>query len=163
MCAEHHGKQTVSRVGRAGPPAMLVLVCGFIVLAGVLVTVSRCTKPVSGVAAAPIKLAQAMVGRTGPIAKALDKYKYDMGKYPETDEGLAVLFEYRGGREQENWKGPYLDGRYGTWLDPWDSSFEYRAPGVIHEDGYDLWSRGPDREDNGGRAGSDDIKNWVDK
>ncbi len=112
---------------------------------------------------AKVKLAKAAIGRNGPIAKALEKYKYDIGKYPESDEGLAVMFEYRGGREEESWKGPYLGGSYEELLDPWNRPFEYRSPGEVHEDGYDLWSRGPNKEDDDGKEGSDDIKNWIDK
>lgn len=112
---------------------------------------------------AKVKLAQAAIGRSGPIAPMLNKYKYDMGKYPETDEGLSALFEYRGGREEESWKGPYLDGTLEELLDPWGRPYEYRCPGEIHEDGFDLWSTGPDKEDNDGKEGSDDIKNWIDK
>lgn len=112
---------------------------------------------------AKVKLAKAAIGRNGPIAKALEKYSYDMGKYPETDEGLAVLFEYRGGREEESWKGPYLEGTLEELTDPWGRPFEYRSPGEIHEEGYDLWSIGPDGDDNDGKEGSDDIKNWIDK
>ena len=78
-------------------------------------------------------------------------------------EGLSVMFEYRGGREEESWKGPYLDGTLEELLDPWGRPYEYRSPGEIHEDGYDLWSTGPDKEDNDGKEGSDDIKNWIDK
>jgi general secretion pathway protein G len=112
---------------------------------------------------AKVKLAHAAIGRNGPIAKALEQYKYHMGKYPETDEGMSVMFEYRGGREEESWKGPYLDGTLEELLDPSGRPFEYRSPGEIHEDGYDLWSTGPDKEDNDGKEGSDDIKNWLDK
>ncbi len=33
----------------------------------------------------------------------------------------------------------------------------------MNEDGYDLWSRGPDQKDDGGKEGSDDVKNWREK
>jgi general secretion pathway protein G len=111
---------------------------------------------------AKVKLAQAAILRNGPIAKALDNYKWDIGKYPDTDEGLRALFENPGGRDDESWKG-YLNGTYDELLDPWRMPFEYRSPGEIHEDGYDLWSRGPDKEDNDGKEGTDDIKNWIEK
>lgn len=112
---------------------------------------------------AKIKLAEAAVGRNGPIAKALKSYKWDMGKFPDTDEGLAVLFEYRGGSEEERWKGPYLEGSFEELKDPWGNPYEYRSPGDVNEDEFDLWSRGPDLEDNGGKEGSDDVKNWIEK
>lgn len=112
---------------------------------------------------AKIQLAKAAILRNGPIAKALENYKWDIGKYPDTDEGLMGLFENRSGRDDERYKGPYLDGDYEELLDPWGNPFEYRSPGEIHEDGYDLWSRGPNDEDDGGQEDSDDVKNWIEK
>ena len=112
---------------------------------------------------AQVKIAEAAILRNGPIAKALESYKWDMGKYPDTDEGLRALFENPGGRDDERYKGAYLEGDYEELKDPWEKPFEYRCPGEIHEDGYDLWSCGPDGEDNSGKEGSDDIKNWIEK
>lgn len=108
-------------------------------------------------------LARAAVGRNGPIAKALDNYKFDMGKYPDTDEGLQVLFMAKDRVQDERYDGPYMQGVYEELKDPWGKSFEYRSPGEFHEGGYDLWSRGPDGIDDGGKSGSDDIKNWLEK
>lgn len=112
---------------------------------------------------AKVSLAKAAIGRNGPIAKAIKNYKWDMGQYPDTDEGLGVLFEYRGGSAEERWKGPYLEGAYEELLDPWGNPFEYRSPGDVNENDFDLWSRGPDLEDDGGKESSDDIKNWLEK
>lgn len=109
------------------------------------------------------KLGLAAVGRNGPIAKALKSYKWDMGQFPETDEGLAALFEDRDRADDERYKGPYLEGTYEELKDAWENPFEYRCPGEVNEDGYDLWSCGPDRKDDGGKEGSDDIKNWIEK
>ncbi len=110
---------------------------------------------------AKIKLAEAAVGPNGPIASALKRYKYNMGKYPETDEGIDVLLQSKDEADDERYQGPYLDND--RIEDPWGNPFEYRSPGDVHEDGFDLWSRGPDLEDNGGKEGSDDIKNWIEK
>lgn len=111
--------------------------------------------------AARIDLAKAAIGPNGPIANALDRYRYDMGRYPETDEGLAYLLRPKQEVDDERYKGPYLGND--KLEDPWSNPFEYRSPGDVHEDGFDLWSRGPDTEDNEGREGSDDIKNWIEK
>lgn len=111
--------------------------------------------------AAKIDLAKAAVGPNGPIANALQRYKYDMGRYPETDEGLDMLLQSKDEADDERYKGPYLGND--RIEDPWGNPFEYRSPGDVHEDGFDLWCRGPDREDNGGKEGSDDIKNWIEK
>jgi len=113
---------------------------------------------------AKIKLAEAGIGRNGPIAKGLNSYKWDMGNYPETDEGLAAMFKPKDfKKEDERYGGPYIEGSIEELKDPWNNSFEYRSPGEMNEDGYDLWSRGPDGKDDGGKEGSDDIKNWIEK
>ncbi len=113
---------------------------------------------------AKIKLAEAAIGRNGPIAKGLNNYKWDMGKYPETDEGLAALFKPKDfKKEDERYGGPYIEGSIEELKDPWNNPFEYRSPGEMNEDEYDLWSRGPDGKDDGGKEGSDDIKNWIEK
>ena len=112
---------------------------------------------------AKIELAKTWVGFNGPIGKALDDYRFDMGRYLDTDEGLAALFTEASGEDEERWKGPYLrsTSTVDELKDPWGSLFEYKSPGEFHEDGYDLWSRGKDQIDDGGKEGSDDIKNWV--
>lgn len=105
---------------------------------------------------AKIKLAEAAIGRNGPLAKALDGYKWDMGRYPETDEGLDALMKKKGEVDDERYGGPYIEND--VIKDPWSNPFEYRSPGEFHEDSYDLWSKGPNTEDD-----SDDIKNWIEK
>jgi general secretion pathway protein G len=112
---------------------------------------------------AQIKLAEAGVGRNGPLGKALESYKWDMGRYPESDEGLAALYVKADARDNDRYKGPYMEGAYEELKDPWGQPFSFRSPGDIHEDGYDLWSRGPDGIDDGGKEGSDDVKNWIEK
>lgn len=110
---------------------------------------------------AKVQLAKAAIGRNGPIAKALDAYKWDMGQYPESDEGIAALMTPKGQVDDERYNGPYLEND--SIADPWGNPFEYKCPGDVHEDSYDLWSRGPDGKDDGGKEGSDDVKNWTAK
>jgi len=112
---------------------------------------------------AKIKLAQAEIGPSGPFATGLDNYKFDMGKYPASDEGLAVLYMAKERVEDPRYDGPYMKGSIEEKKDPWGSPYEYKCPGDVHEDSYDLWSRGPDGVDDNGRQGSDDIKNWLEK
>lgn len=112
---------------------------------------------------AKIQLTKAAIGRNGPIAKALKSYKWDIGKFPETDDGLAALFDAPPGVDEDRYKGPYLEGTIDELKDAWNNPFMYRSPGEMNEDDYDLFSSGPDMEDNGGREGSDDIKNWLEK
>ena len=109
-------------------------------------------------------LCRAEIGRNGPIAKGLEQYKWHMGQYPDTDEGLEALYLRKEEVDDEKYKGPYMDGYFEELKDPWGNPYEYRYPGEIHgEEGYDMWSRGPDRVDDGGKEGSDDIKNWIEK
>ena len=110
---------------------------------------------------AKIKLAEASVGRTGQIAKGLDFYRQDLGRYPETDEGLAALYKAKDDRgDDDRYDGPYMEGAFEELTDSWGNPFEYKCPGEFHENGYDLWSRGPDGVNDDGKEGSDDIKNW---
>ena len=135
----------------------LLLVAGILALLAALAV----PKLFETATAAKIDLAKAAVGPNGPIANALERYKYDMGKYPETDEGLDMLLQSKDEADDERYQGPYLGND--RIEDPWGNPFEYRSPGDVHEDGFDLWSRGPDLEDSGGKEGSDDIKNWIEK
>ena len=108
-------------------------------------------------------IAKAEIGRNGPIAKGLSAYKWSMGKYPDTDEGLAALYKRKSEADDDQYDGPYMEGTIDELLDPWGNPYEYRSPGDMHEDSYDLWSRGPDRKDDGGKEGSDDVKNWLER
>ncbi|MCH8251038.1 MAG: type II secretion system major pseudopilin GspG [Planctomycetes bacterium] len=113
---------------------------------------------------ANIKIAKSQVDGAGPIASGLQAFQWAMGRFPTTDEGLAALYEFKGsGDEEELWDGPYMERTYEQLKDPWSKEYEYRSPGDVNEDSYDLWSRGPDKKDDEGKEGSDDVKNWVDK
>lgn len=109
------------------------------------------------------KLAAAAVGRNGPIAKALDAYKWSMGKFPDTDEGLAALYMAKSAARDERYEGPYMEGTVEELKDPWGNPYMYKSPGDVNEEGYDLYSMGPNGKDDGGKEGSDDIKNWVER
>ena len=106
-------------------------------------------------------LCKAAIGHSGTIASALDKFRFDVGRYPDTSEGLEALFERPSDidEDSEMWKGEYLKGALEELRDPWNQEFEYKSPGEFNEKGYDLWSRGPDRRD----GTDDDIKNWIEK
>jgi len=113
---------------------------------------------------AKIDIAKAAVLRNGSISKALESYKWSMGKYPDTDETLAALFQPKEKKkDDERYDGPYMEGVFEQLKDPWGNPYEYRCPGEINETFYDLWSRGPDLKDDGGKEGSDDVKNWMEK
>jgi len=82
----------------------------------------------------------------------LTTYRMNMGSYPSTAEGLQALVTAPGSNA-DAWHGPYLDKLP---LDPWGEPYQYRFPGTHNKNGYDLWSKGPDKQDGTG----DDIGNW---
>lgn len=108
------------------------------------------------------RMAAAAVGRSGSLATGLRLYRMDMGRFPDTDEGLAALFQSKSDVDEERYDGPYMEGTYPELKDPWGFPYEYKSPGDVNEDGYDLWSVGMDGKDDGGKDGSDDVKNWLD-
>lgn len=108
---------------------------------------------------ARVDITQAAVGRNGSIAGALDHYRMDIGSYPED---LTALYEAPSDVE-DKWEGPYMKGTFDELKDPWGNPYEYKMPGDVNEGSYDLWSIGKDRQDDRGKEGSDDIKNWIDK
>jgi general secretion pathway protein G len=112
---------------------------------------------------AKIGIAKTAIGGNGPICQALDQYMFDVGQYPDSDEGLKALFEIPSSIDEEEegeiWKGPYLKGDPEALKDPWNQEFNYKCPGDVNEDGYDLWSNGPDKKE----GTDDDIKNWREK
>ena len=110
---------------------------------------------------ARIGIAQTAIGRSGPIASALKRYKWDIGTFPDTDEGLAALFECPDSVDEESgkWAGPYLEGDPEDLTDPWGNPYQYRFPGEAKETEFDLWSFGPDRDDDT----DDDVVSWKRK
>ena len=84
------------------------------------------------------------------IEGALQLFSFDMGRYPNTGEGLDALVRNPG--NIDSWKGPYLAKDVPK--DPWGRPYAYRCPGM-HGD-YDLFSFGADGTD----GGDDDICSW---
>ena len=87
------------------------------------------------------------------LGTALDSFRLDCGRYPNTQEGLSALRGKPGGLDR--WDGPYINKDIP--LDPWSRPYYYRAPG---EGGrpYDLFSYGADGAP-GGDADNRDITN----
>lgn len=60
------------------------------------------------------------------IKTAMNLFLIDVGRYPNSDEGVKALTEAPSG--QARWKGPYLeDGKMP--LDPWGREFRYELGG----------------------------------
>ena len=87
------------------------------------------------------------------LGKALDHFRLDIGRYPSTEEGLAVLITRPA--DQPKWDGPYLTKNIP--LDPWGNPYIYKFPGEHGE--YDLISYGKDGQP-GGEGEAADITNW---
>jgi general secretion pathway protein G len=91
------------------------------------------------------------------LAVALDAFRLDVGAYPTTQEGLAVLRAAPAGGRVRGWRGPYL--RKSVPLDPWGRPYVYVAPGVHNPDSYDLYTFGRDGV-LGGTGEDGDITSW---
>jgi general secretion pathway protein G len=86
----------------------------------------------------------------------LQSYSIHMGGYPSTAEGLQALVAAPASKA-DRWRGPYVKEDGGIPVDPWKEPYQYRYPGVKNKSGYDVWSKGPDKQD----GTSDDIGNWA--
>ncbi|MBI4246961.1 MAG: type II secretion system major pseudopilin GspG, partial [Candidatus Rokubacteria bacterium] len=84
---------------------------------------------------------------------ALDQYRLDVGRYPDTAQGLNALVQ---NPSAPSWEGPYL--KKGAPNDPWGNPYKYRCcPGQHGE--YDLWSEGADGAP-GGDGENADVTAW---
>ena len=83
----------------------------------------------------------------GTISNALDLYKTEFNRYPESEDGLSKLVEEKILKEKKVPK------------DPWGNEYIYIYPGNNNTDSFDLYSFGPD----GKEGGSDDIANWEEE
>ena len=99
-----------------------------------------------------VKVARAQIDA---LDKALDSFRLDVGRYPTTEEGLAVLQTAPGGAETPGWAGPYL--KKGVPQDPCGRPYIYVSPGT-HGD-FDLLSYGKDGRP-GGTGEDTDLTNW---
>ena len=59
------------------------------------------------------------------FSSALDLYYLDLGRYPNSNEGLAALTR---SNNAPGWNGPYLRGGVVP-NDPWGHTYVYRSPG----------------------------------
>jgi len=107
---------------------------------------------------ADLQTAQTQIGL---LRGALENYANDMKDFPTTEQGLQALLAAPGDGEEGSvvgWGGPYVDkDRIG--LDPWNHDYQYAYPPErgSQTDMPDIWSFGPDGEDNT----EDDICSWT--
>ncbi len=98
------------------------------------------------------KVAQQTITRLGSF---LEVYRLDVGSYPTSEQGLAVLINRPSG--VRGWNGPYVRGDQGA-LDPWGNAFVYRSPSQRPGREYDLISLGSDGRP-GGQGEAADVSN----
>ncbi|WOJ96531.1 type II secretion system major pseudopilin GspG [Congregibacter brevis] len=87
------------------------------------------------------------------LEQALEMYKLDVGRYPNTAQGLAALVNKPGGAA--GWNGPYLKGDVPQ--DPWKQDYLYKYPGERGE--LDIFSYGQNGSP-GGDGEDADVGNW---
>ena len=87
------------------------------------------------------------------LEAALGLFRFDVGRYPTTAEGMQALNQNPG---IQNWSGPYLDKK-NLPKDPWGRDYQYRSPGQNGD--FDLYSLGADGIE-GGDSDNADITSW---
>lgn len=90
------------------------------------------------------------------IESGLDMFYLDYRRYPNEEEGLAVLWDKEQldpDADEAKWQ-KYLDEPLPN--DPWGNEWGYRGEDPEYGEKYDLWSNGPDGEEDT----EDDIKSW---
>src|SRR5690606_11548074 len=96
----------------------------------------------------------------GMLNASLENYVIDMKDYPSTEEGLVALLEDPGDKNAKSdatkWDGPYIN-KSSIPKDPWGNEYQYAFPPKNNKEKVpDIWSLGPDGEDNT----EDDIVSW---
>jgi general secretion pathway protein G len=84
------------------------------------------------------------------LAKALDAYRLDTGRYPSAEQGLMALVTKP--TDEARWNGPYLQKAVPP--DPWGRAYIYRLQAGGND--FDLLSLGKDGQ-VGGDADAADV------
>lgn len=93
------------------------------------------------------------IRRLRVLIAAVEKFQSDIGRVPETDEGIQSLLEAPQGLDA--WRGPYIEKA--VTADPWNHPFQYASPGMHGEHAFEIWSIGPDLKE----GTEDDIYSWM--
>ena len=94
----------------------------------------------------------------GELSFCLERFKEDIGRYPDSQEGLIALSQRPLQIDPLRWKGSYIS-LPPRWTDPWDQNYQYLSPGIHDPKAFDLFSLGRD----GVEGTPDDINNWDSK
>jgi general secretion pathway protein G len=103
---------------------------------------------------AKIDLARQLVSNGGALATQINLYKMNVGRYPEKLEELTRVPDDEAEKAKYGTE-PYIKDA-NSMKDPWDHELQYKYPGEVSKEGFDLYSWGPDGKEGGG----DDIGNW---
>ncbi len=142
-------------INRTRPRGGFTLVEMLVVLAILVLLVSMVVPRIIGSQKkADINAAKTQIGM---YKAALERYALDCKKYPASEQGLAALVSKPSElSETASWDGPYVNGEIGR--DPWGGEYQYKYPPEKGSgDNPDIWSFGPDGEDNT----DDDICSWT--
>jgi general secretion pathway protein G len=99
---------------------------------------------------------KAATTQVGFLENAIDMFKFETKQLPATLEELVE--EPSDEKLAKNWSGPYMKANKDL-IDPWDNPYKYDPKGKKNQEGYDVWSTGPDGQD----GTKDDIGNWKEK
>jgi len=102
---------------------------------------------------AQVTTAQLFVNQT--MKTALTTYRIQLGDFPSSTDGLQALITRPSSGKTDRWNGPYITENKVP-LDPWGEPYQYAYPGKHNKSGYDVWSKGPDKQD----GTADDVGNW---
>lgn len=108
---------------------------------------------------------------------AISMYHVDTGEYPaQNDQNATLVSNLKtdpwGGATGYGWRGPYMEFRdedmvINEVVDPWGNAYNYDVPPYTDDWGnlnsFNLWSNGPDTNDDssdGDTDYGDDIYNW---
>lgn len=90
-------------------------------------------------------------GSVSQLETTLLRYKVLTGRLPTQQEGLEILVSPPGGAKSRQ---AFL--KQGALTDPWGRVFQYRNPGQRSGGDFDVFSYGPDGQENT----ADDVGNW---
>lgn len=148
---------------------LMTVMAIILIIASLIVGVGKSARD-----AAKKRKAEVMIGT---LEVAISMYRADTNVYPGDNDGsgcddlydeLIIGTDFTGGSP---WYGPYMEFKSNDLTgttpeeikDPWGNVYHYNSIGgasdPTHNDqSFDLWSEGPNGEDNAG--GDDDITNW---
>lgn len=95
-----------------------------------------------------VTMAKAQIGS---FEKALDTYRLDVGRYPNTEEGMNALL-VAPPTAGAKWNGPYLPK---VPSDPWGRAYQYKAPGAKAD--FEITSLGRDGQPGGSGDDADIV------